>query len=307
MASSSDKPSPPGGWAGRGPADEPESERPVSQVSLLIAPAAVLIGLVLALLATVITTSVGSAFGSPVTHPTPMVNIIASVVTDLCFVGTALYLVFMSNKIGGEGRRRMGARDFGYVRIPLWLGVLGFVIFAVIYYAISFLYSQAAGLHGTDKLPPELGTSQVGITAVATTVFACVVAPVCEEFFFRGFLFGVLRRMRVSVGGISLGPAIAAVLVGVLFGLAHAGSAKSEYLIPLALLGITLCGLRWWTGSLYPGMALHSLNNCLALGVNQMHWSAAVIVPVMAGSLLVMALLTGAFSRGNSQLRPAWP
>jgi hypothetical protein len=40
-------------------------------------------------------------------------------------------------------------------------------------------------------------------------------------------------------------------------------------------------------------MALHSVNNSLALGINQLHWSGGDIVALMAGSLLVISAVTG--------------
>ena len=49
---------------------------------------------------------------------------------------------------------------------------------------------------------------------------------------------------------------------------------------------------RWKTGSLYPCIALHSLNNALALGITQFHWNAEEIVALMAGSLGLIGLLT---------------
>ena len=117
-----------------------------------------------------------------------------------------------------------------------------------------------------------------------------------EEFFFRGFLFGALRRWRISVLGREIGTWVAAVFTGVLFGLAHTGSASSQYLIPLGFLGFVLCLVRWRTRSLYPCMALHSFNNSLALGYNQLHWSAAEIFALIAGSWLVIAAITGPLS-----------
>ena len=132
---------------------------------------------------------------------------------------------------------------------------------------------------------------------VGATVFVCVVAPIAEEFFFRGFIFGALRRMRIVVAGREIGTWVAAVLTGILFGLAHTGSASSQYLIPLGFLGFVLCLVRWKTGSLYPCMALHSANNCVALGVNQEHWRAGEIVALAVGSLFVIGLLTGPLSR----------
>ena len=64
-------------------------------------------------------------------------------------------------------------------------------------------------------------------------------------------------------------------MTGILFGLAHLGSAPSQYLVPLGFLGFVLCLVRWRTGSLYPCMALHSANNALALGVNQLQLERA--------------------------------
>jgi hypothetical protein len=92
---------------------------------------------------------------------------------------------------------------------------------------------------------------------------------------------------------------VAAAITGILFGLAHTGSASAQYLIPLGFLGFMLCWLRWRTRSLYPCMALHSLNNALALGIAQLHWNSAEIVALMLGSLLVIGALTLPLSSGR--------
>jgi hypothetical protein len=44
-------------------------------------------------------------------------------------------------------------------------------------------------------------------------------------------------------------------------------------------------------------MALHSVNNALALGVNQLHWNGLEILGLMAGSLAVIAVVTAPMSR----------
>ena len=144
-----------------------------------------------------------------------------------------------------------------------------------------------------DKLPSELGATHSTAALVAASLFVCAVAPICEEFFFRGFVFGALRNIPLRVGRVELGPWIAAVLTGILFGLAHTGSASSQYLVPLGFLGFVLCLVRWRTRSLYPCMALHSANNALALGVNQLSWSALAIVGLVIASWLVIAAVTG--------------
>ena len=146
---------------------------------------------------------------------------------------------------------------------------------------------------GTSTTNPSgVGTTQSTIGLVGVAVFVCVFAPVAEEFFFRGFLFGVLRQIRVTVAGRDAGTWIAAIITGILFGLAHAGSALSQDLIPLGFLGFVLCLVRWRTRSLYPCIALHSLNNSVALGATQFHWSGGEIVGLIVGSLAVIGVFT---------------
>jgi membrane protease YdiL (CAAX protease family) len=167
---------------------------------------------------------------------------------------------------------------------------------------VTALYAQLIHLHGTDKLPSELGVSKSTAALIAAALFVCVIAPIAEEFFFRGFIFMTLRRWKIMVGSHNIGVWVAAVITGILFGLAHTGSASSQYLIPLGFLGFVLCMLRWRTGSLYPGMALHSINNSLALGFNQLHWSAAAILGLMVASIAVIAAITGPLGARSPRL-----
>jgi membrane protease YdiL (CAAX protease family) len=276
---------------------EPTHESRAHPLSLLMAPGAVILGLAAGLIVTFIVQAIGHAFGSPLANPTPAVELVSDYLFDFCFVGAALYMAVLRR--GMIGRAAMGAAEFGYRRIPWRVGIAAVVIAAVAYYGISYVYGLLVTIHGTDKLPSELGVTHSTAAAIATTVFVCAVAPICEEFFFRGFLFGVLRQMRVRLLGEEWGTLIAALIVALLFGLAHSGSAKPEYLIPLGLLGFVLCLVRWFTGSLYPCMAIHAINNAVALGVNELHWGPVPIVAVSAGALAAIALVTGPLSRSG--------
>ncbi len=89
----------------------------------------------------------------------------------------------------------------------------------------------------------------------------CVVAPICEEFLFRGYIFTALRNWR--------GTLPAALITGLMFGGVHVGSAPALDLVPLAALGFGLCLLYRYTGSLYPCMLAHSLNNSLAFSASR--------------------------------------
>ena len=278
-----------------------ESERS-HPLSLLMAPAAVFIGLAAGLIVTILIQAVGHAFGSPVDNPTPAVSLVSDYCFDLCFVGAALYMAVLRRAVVGAAR--MNATAFGYRRIPWRTGVAAVIVAAVAYYVISYVYALLVTIKGTDKLPSELGVTHSTASAIFTAIFVCAFAPICEEFFFRGFLFGVLRRMRVAIAGHEAGTLIAALIVALLFGLAHSGSAKPEYLIPLGLLGFVLCLVRWFTGSLYPCMAIHAINNSVALGVNEMHWGPGPIIGVAAGALAAIALVTGPLSRRSARAAP---
>lgn len=77
----------------------------------------------------------------------------------------------------------------------------------------------------------------------------------CEELLFRGYLHRQAERR--------LGAAWAVGLVGVVFALYHFRPTQA---LPLALLGVYLGYVTWVTGSLWPAVAVHFLNNALAVG-----------------------------------------
>jgi membrane protease YdiL (CAAX protease family) len=232
------------------------------------------------------------ATGSSTSHLSPLANNINNFVFDGCFVGAALYFTL----VGGW----MGRDAFGYVRIPWRRGAAAVLAGGAIYYVVTLVYAAVFKLHGKDQLPSGLGLRHTG-WAIVVGLFVAAVAPMAEEFFFRGFLFGILRRMRLRVGERDFGPWLAAAIVGLLFGLAHFDSAQPEFLIPLGFLGFLLCIMRWRTGSLYPGMVLHSVNNAVAFGVNeQLGWGAADVALLMVGSLALIALVTGPLAVSRS-------
>jgi membrane protease YdiL (CAAX protease family) len=80
-----------------------------------------------------------------------------------------------------------------------------------------------------------------------------------------------VARLFGTVGG-WVGPALAIVVTGVLFGLAHA---ESLQLLGLATFGIILSFVSYRTGRLGMNMVAHASFNLVAL--------AAVVVPMAAG------------------------
>jgi membrane protease YdiL (CAAX protease family) len=255
------------------------------------APAGIVLGLGLGFVGALTVAIVGAAAGSPSGSPTPAVSIASDVATDAGFIIAALYLA-----------RLLGHRDpaeFGYRWPRLKTAAITVVVALVSYYLVTAVYAALLNLHAQDKLPKQLGVNRSNVALAGVAVFVCVIAPIAEEFFFRGFLFGVLRSLRVHVAGRDVSTLVAAVIVGILFGLAHAGSAPAEDLVPLGFLGFVLCLVRWRTRSLYPCMFMHSFNNAISLGWATLHWSVPAIGGLMIGSLAVIGAVTAPLaSRG---------
>jgi hypothetical protein len=115
-----------------------------------------------------------------------------------------------------------------------------------------------------------------------------VVAPICEEFLFRGYIFTALRNWR--------GTLPAALITGLVFGGVHYGSAPTLDLVPLAALGFGLCLLYRYSGSLYPCMIAHSLNNSIAFGSLE-SWDFWQVIALMVASLAAIWALALAARR----------
>jgi membrane protease YdiL (CAAX protease family) len=246
------------------------------------APAAVALGLALGSIADLMVSIVGAATGANLSHPPPAVNIFGDIVFDFGFVAAAIYVASLS---GG-----MRLSSFGFRRAALWRAVGIVALAAFCYFIATDVYAALLALHGREQLPTGLGSTSDTAAMIGVGVFVTVIAPICEEFFFRGFLFGVLRSWLAPR---AWGTWVAAIITGILFGAAHFGSASAKYLVPLAFLGFVLCIVRWKTGSLYPGMALHSINNALAFGVDELHWDAAKIVAMAIVALAAITAITG--------------
>ncbi len=104
---------------------------------------------------------------------------------------------------------------------------------------------------GDTVIPPALLSGSLLLMLFGTSV---VVAPLAEETFFRGFVFGGLRR--------SWGPVRAGAVAAVLFGLAHP---DLFLIVPVTVLGALLVWLYVWTDSLWGPVAVHSTFNALQL------------------------------------------
>jgi len=128
------------------------------------------------------------------------------------------------------------------------------VIALVVIVATAGVLSQFLDAGDEQGLVPQGWDSSRAAPFIANALVVSVVAPFVEELLFRGLGYGLLRQF--------VGPWPAILVTGSAFGLAH-GLVLG--LPVLTIFGITLGWLRWQTGSVYPGMAVHALFNAAAL------------------------------------------
>lgn len=167
---------------------------------------------------------------------------------------TIAYQVMVIGIVIAVARRPLGtlARDLGLQRYrgrDLWLPTIA----AIGCYIMVGAYVIAVEELGIDILTPESTVpSEImrdGWTTALTGVTAVAGAPISEELFFRGLVFGGLLRW---------GFLPAAVASSVLFASVHLDIGS---LIPFTIIGLTLAWLFWRRGNLWDAIAFHVLFN----------------------------------------------
>jgi membrane protease YdiL (CAAX protease family) len=196
----------------------------------------------------------------------PWVNSIGTLAVDVSVVGA---VVGIAGLAAPPRPWHFGLRG---ARLGQALGAMAAAAAAFI--AFAAIYGAAVQPDNPQTVVEDLGVDRSTELLVAGAFVVIFVAPICEELFFRGFVFRVLR-LRMSFWP-------AAVLSGVLFGVVH----PPLVVMPvLAVLGVAFCWVYERTGSLIPGIAMHALNNTIAFGsLTQDGWAAA---GVGGGTMLV--------------------
>ena len=224
------------------------------------------LGIILTIVPWVVLSIALNAIGGKPVHNTPLslqADLAAAIITFIfsslvegAFLIAPLY--FANRAFRSIARhtqlalQALGFRRFNASVVFSWIVLLLLVILAA-----NFLYSY---LIQTFHLPLQTNdqlllmySKNAPLTTYATLLVAVLVAPVCEEVFFRGFVFPGL------LGGMPVGWAI--VLSSLIFAVAHADPGS---FIVLFIIGLALAFLRWRTKSIWPCILLHALNNGVA-------------------------------------------
>ncbi len=154
---------------------------------------------------------------------------------------------------------RPKAWHFGLRRTAFWPALGWAVLGLATFYIVAATYSAVIPTDVEQTVTDDLGADEGTFGLIAAGVMVMVVAPVAEEFFFRGFFYRALRS-RFSIAG-------AAIADGLVFGVIHYNFEGAEALLllpPLALLGVIFCLVYERTGSLFPVIGMHAFNNSVA-------------------------------------------
>jgi membrane protease YdiL (CAAX protease family) len=179
-------------------------------------------------------------------------------------VGVAVLLTdatLLAALIPMASRRGVSARDLG-IRATVAMPSLGLVVLALIVYVVFAAVWALAFIGRSTEHSANL-LSQVNHLGTLGTIIAVVAvglsAPIVEEIFFRGLLYRSLRNRLPVVQ--------AALIAGMLFGLAHITGYPLITLPIKAVFGVIACLIYERTGSLVPGMALHAFVDASAVDI----------------------------------------
>jgi uncharacterized protein len=215
------------------------------------------------------------------------VTIVGTLIQAGVFIGTAVMFASFVDK--------PQPWQFGLRRTRFWPAVGWAALGLFAFYLFAIVYTAAVNPDIKQKVTQELGADQGTVGLIAAGLVVIVVAPLAEEFFFRGFFYRALRS-RFSIF-------VAAAIDGIVFGFIHWDFSSAHGLLivpPLAFLGFVFCLIYERTGSLFPVIALHAINNCVAYA-GQVHdgWEISVV----AGPLMLLGLVLA--SRALPRAAPA--
>jgi len=126
-------------------------------------------------------------------------------------------------------------------------------------YLMVIAYSAIVMALDIEALQPEptVGAEVVRerLSLILTGIAVVAVAPVAEEVFYRGLVFGGLQRWGFWP---------AAVVSGLIFSGVHLDAGS---LIPFFIIGVTLAWLFWRRGNLWESVAFHVLFNAISFSL----------------------------------------
>lgn len=190
---------------------------------------------------------------------------IGNSVGQILFLGLATFLIVRLN-LAGESKRSFLRLQWNnqVLKYMLMGGLLIIVIQPVIIY-LGYLNSlipipetfsdlQVSQYEMIEDFLRTDGIIWFGLLNIA------LVPAICEEVLFRGYILRAFEK--------SWGPVAAVLISGLIFGMFHI---QLGNIFPLATLGVILALMTWLSGTLWPAVVAHFINNGAAVLVGSQY------------------------------------
>jgi membrane protease YdiL (CAAX protease family) len=205
----------------------------------------------------------------------PGLVIAATLVQDVALIAAA----FLFASLWARG---LTVASFGLRPTRLGPAIGWTVLTFVMFWVLTAIYISLVGEPDQQELTRDLKEEETLSALIGYGVLLAFVAPLAEELFFRGFLYGVLRERIGLLGG--------ALATGLVFGGVHIAGSPVETVGVLVILGTLLCVLYEQTGSLIPCIALHAINNAISFAATKEVGVPVAILIVLASSGAAVAV-----------------
>ncbi|HZS17597.1 MAG TPA: type II CAAX endopeptidase family protein [Candidatus Udaeobacter sp.] len=178
-------------------------------------------------------------------------NLVANFLVTGCIVLVIItFLQFRGFDVGSLG----GFFRLSFIRTLTTGAVLLFFAYPLILLADALTQRLFGGGSSKQNIIEFFSGSRTIQQRMMIIVFAVAIAPIVEEFLFRFFIYGVLKRYFGRLLGVTFS--------ALLFAAAHA---HLPSFAPLFVLGSCFAIAFEWSGSILVAMTMHSLFNSLTL------------------------------------------
>jgi membrane protease YdiL (CAAX protease family) len=274
------------------PSDAPDASWPrLPPWPPWVAPASVGIGIGLSIASSFAVLGAAAATDTSLTNPDPPFDLAAGAVTSLTILASALATARLTG--------RLRPWQFGLARLQVGRS-LGWMVIALAGFALAFaallapfVLGGAASLDDGDAVGYRLSSGGLPVddasgplVVIFTALAIAVLAPICEEIFFRGVMFGALRRWK--------GVWVAATITAIVFSAAHLEFSPVIFADRL-IAGFVWCLIYARTGRLLPGMMAHAANNAVVIGL-LLGWDWQIPL-LVAASVGTVTLVVAPFAR----------
>ena len=209
-------------------------------------PEAILAGLLIGFLFL----TIGASVSQPSIQFSPR-NLLANFLLTGCVVLVIVtFLQFRGFDVGSLG----GFFRLNFIRTLSTGVILLFFAYPLILMSDAITQQLFGGGSSKQNIVEFFSGSRTIQQRMMIIVFAIAIAPIVEEFLFRFFIYGVLKRYFGRLLGVTFS--------ALLFAAAHA---HLPSFVPLFVLGSCFAIAYEWSGSILVAMTMHSLFNSLTL------------------------------------------